>query len=120
MAACFWAVVTAIFFAPPGGATGIIPLDTVKQKVQTCRTVAGRLAGRVLGCLVCKGMTGEQVQRILGKPWSPFKPLGAAGSTRCCQFSFSHYHHFGLLVGFQAGPGEGLRVSSVTYAPLFD
>jgi hypothetical protein len=111
MATCFWAILLVL----PVQANGQAAL-----KVQRCRTLAGRLTGLALGCFIHKGMTTSQVRRILGEQWSPYKPLGMMGSTGGCVFATWNYHHFGLWVGFFSGPGEDLKVTRISFFPLFD
>jgi hypothetical protein len=74
--------------------------------------VARRLGGRALGCLIRKGMTGEQVNCLLA-----VYPTDAFG---ICGYSWScvDYDYYGVAVYF-CWEGEGWRVTSLDYAPLF-
>src|SRR5262249_18322751 len=83
--------------------------------------VALRLKGRVLGSLIRKGMTIEEVERFLGK--DPF-PCRSYSSRNPGSISSSErivvYHDLGVIVSL-AGQGEDdPRVCFVGFLPLLD
>jgi hypothetical protein len=81
--------------------------------------VARRIKGRVLGSLIQKGMTPEQVEEILGATESPLKYTSYyvfAGGTICSM----DYNATGVSVHLfhsYQDPG-GVRVDRVVFAPL--
>jgi hypothetical protein len=90
--------------------------------VRALAQVPGRAAGRVLGCFIRKGMTKEQVERILrGHAWS--------GSGMLLGNSYVEsriYYAYGLSLGLdytqRDHPQGGLvsRVTHVYFLPLWD
>jgi hypothetical protein len=81
--------------------------------------VAGRLEGRVLGALVRRGMTSEEVERLLGEGTGECRSHGLAG---CVLFEFWHYHECGFAISFDKDLNDKsgvARVNTVTFWPLW-
>jgi uncharacterized protein YceK len=76
--------------------------------------IAVRLKGRVLGCLIQKGMTKEDVERILGKDY-----LLSGGCLACCVFWDLTYFDLGLGVHLSAHNDDHYRVDNIHFWDLF-
>jgi hypothetical protein len=112
-------VVAAAFLTPPSqaddGVASNATTDKAKKATETVMRVAGHLKGRVLGSFVRKGMTSEQVARLLGgADCTVFVPSNAG-------LSVLHlYRTHGLSIDFASDKEGVLRVESVTFGALFD
>jgi hypothetical protein len=75
-------------------------------------TFPKRLAGRVLGSLVHKGMTSEQVNRVL---WLLPQPLPTVGLLGKFLFFQLRYYDYGLTVFLESDRAGVVRVTSVIF-----
>jgi hypothetical protein len=111
-----WAVVAAMVLVLPGRADADFLCEGIVLTVQTIPPRADRLKGRLLGGLIRKGMTMEQVNAIL--------PCGCSTAS-CCSFgstviSFEQYNDYGLTVSYRTRNSEVFRVTEVLFWNLFD
>src|SRR5262245_21763396 len=115
--AALLAFVVVAFLGSPNRTNDGVPLGMVTRRApaKVVAKMAGRLTGRVLGCFVCKGMTMEQVDRILGTD-SLRLPSGGVIGPRL--FWHLDYYTYGLTVSYNNDEGDVLRVNEVTFWPL--
>jgi hypothetical protein len=86
---------------------------------ERARWVAGRLQGHVLGALVRKGMTFEEVERLLGEGTGECHSYGLMG---CVHFEFWDYNQYGFAIPFDKDLNDksgAARVNTVTFWPLW-
>jgi hypothetical protein len=118
MTKCLLALAVAVFGGTDGEANGVGQTQ-VRPRWQKTGEVVLRLEGRVLGCLIQKGMTVEQVERILGTgsctlPSVALVVGGLFGWLRCDRLGLD-ISLFGDSDGVLRVDGKG-----VTFRPLFD
>jgi hypothetical protein len=76
-----------------------------------------RFQGRILGNFVCKGMTPEQVDRILGSDRCRLENGGLVGAG---MFESWRYYGHGLTVSFSSYNGSEFHVDQVIFWPPVD
>ena len=93
------------------------PERTATVSSERLVNLAWRVRGRILGSLVRKGMTDDEVVRLLGNGDKPLPTGGVVGGT---SFWWRRYFRQRLTVSFiNDGAGAG-RVQSVEFGPLLD
>ena len=121
MKKCLLALIVVVLLSARSQGTDGVPTTSVSPKCgaiwDELGKVAGRLKGRVLGSLVQKGMTTEQVEQVLGRGSYPFPAVGLVGGVI---FGSMPYRDLGLWVGYGDDKDGVLRVDKVTFSPLFD
>jgi hypothetical protein len=92
-----------------------LPIDRI---IREGKELAGYLKGRVLGSLVCKGMTVEEVREILhGECCTFFLPAGFCYETTTM---INCYHNEGLTVRFRCEKDGACYVDNVSFWPLLE
>jgi hypothetical protein len=118
MQTLLFVVVTSAFLTSPSQVDAGVSLDGVTRKAEesarVVARVAGDLQGRVLGSCVRKGMTTEQVDRILG----PGCLCAFACNRSSITWGLWMFLDYGLLVFYGSDKDGVLRVDSVSFAVL--
>ena len=78
--------------------------------------VVWRIEGKILGSLILKGMTTEQVSRILGDDTFFLESGGQVGST---SFASWRFYTYGVIVSFVTDNDPVLRVQHVDFFDFF-
>ena len=88
-----------------------------KEIAQEFQRIVGRIEGRILGSFIRKGMTTQQVSRILGDDPLCLESGGQVGVVSC---SFWRFYTYGVTVAFISDDNSVLRVDHVTFCPLLN